>query len=390
MTKYLAFVLLIPFTLQAQKAKSTGLKSNYHYIHYAIDESFNAPIYGLTITEQSSCGGLVPYKVMKTPLTSPDPRTRLYVNSLPSQAKYFTQAKDLLGNLFTKHLLFTHFEIDANNIILDKQMTKNARKMGPDYPNLFYLEFHTSVPVKVKATYHGSKAFPTLDTNSKAVGVKTLRFPMDHQFGKNAPDILINGYPTEAALISAWNKYGKKAQVQWRDKAISNFLVPLFLEYKTKHISYSYFSQCKIYSDKNKKGGFEEIVHAAELFVTTLNKIEGDFSLGKFKKYWTVEHQANFKKCYNTWNAFFQENELDLTKGNSSMSAEYKQKVFLNYLYSLTFTGQFDEAERLIAENIAKKLKAGIIFDMKRMRTLNNYLKREFEAHWREKGWVKS
>ena len=390
MKKIITLLLVLPILISAQKAKSSKLKSNYHYIRYAIDESFNAPVYGLTITEQSSCGGLVPYKVMKTPLVSPDPRTRLFVNSVPIQPNNFSQARDIVNNLIAKHVPFTHFEIDANNIILDKQITKNAKKMGPDYPDQFFLEFNTSVPVKVKATYHSSKPFPTLDTNSVAYGLKTLRFPIDFQFGTSGPDVLINGYPTEAALIKAWTKYGKKAQVQWRDKAISGFLVPVFFNYKKKYISYEEFDQCKIYSDKNKKGGFEELVHTAETFIATLNKIEGDYKLRKIKKYWTAEHQVKFMECSQVWKNFFNENGMDLTKGTGTISAEYKQKVFLNYLYSLSFTGQFDEAERLISENVGKKLKSGNLTDMERMRVLNRYMQKEFAAHSREKGWVKS
>jgi len=389
MKKIIVLLLALPLFVSAQKAKSTSLKSNYHYIRYAINEAYNSPIYGLTITEQSSCGGLVPYKVMKTPLVSPDPRTRLYVNSLPKQPKNFSQARDIVNNLIAKHTPFTHFEIDANNIVLAKQITKNAKKMGPDYPEQFYLEFHTSVPVKVKATFHSFKGIVTLDTNSVEQGVKTMRFPMDVQFGKAAPDILMNGYPTEAALIKAWTKYGKKAQVQWRDKAIESFLVPVFFNYKKKHISYEEFDQVKIYSDKNKKGGFEELVHAAETFIATLNKMEGDYKLGKLKKYWTPEHQAKFMECSKVWENFLNENGMDLTKGSGNVSAEYKQKVFLNYLYSLTFTGQFEEAERLIAENMSKKIKAGIFSDMERMRVLNRYMQKEFKAHSGAKGWVK-
>ena len=389
MKKIIVLLLIFPLFINAQKAKSTSLKSSYHYIRYAISEVYNAPIYGLTITEQSSCGGLVPYKVMKTPLVSPDPRTRLYVNSLPTQPKNFSQARDIVNNLIAKHTPFTHFEVGANNIVLAKQITKNAKKMGPDYPEQFYLEFHTSVPVKVKATFHGNTPMQTLDTNSVGQGVKTMRFPMDVQFGKAAPDILMNGYPTEAALIKAWTKYGKKAQVQWRDKAIESFLVPVFFNYKKKHISYEEFDQLKIYSDKNKKGGYEELVHTAEKFISTLNKIEGDYQLGKFKKYWTAEHQVSFKECNQVWKNFLTTNGMDLTKGNGNVPAEYKQKIFLNYLYSLTFTAQFEEAERLISENVGKKLKSGILTDIERMRVLNTYMQKEFAAHSRSKEWVK-
>jgi len=43
----------------------------------------------------------------------------------------------------------------------------------------------------------------------------------------------------------------------------------------------------------------------------------------------------------------------------------------------------------LISENINKKLKAGILFDMKRIRTFNERLRMEFEVHSNSKAWVR-
>jgi len=388
MKTFLFLILAFPFALTAQKAKSTGLKSNYHYMRYAQDESLSAKYFALTITEHTSCGGLIRHRVMNTPLAAVDARTRLYVNAVPSQRKYFTQAKDLIHNLIAKKIPFTHFEVVASDIDLRKQTTRNAKK-GGDGPEKYYLYFEGDVPVTVRATYKGAKIVETLDTNSNAKGAKILRFPMDFQFGAHGADIMPNGYPTEGVLLAAWKEYGKKAQMQWRDKAISEFLQPIFLTYKMKYITYEKFTSCKIYSDKNKKGGFDHLVDAAQLLIATLDEIDDDFKLGAFKKYWTIEYQNRISACRKTWKTFLEDQGMDLTQGDNVVSAEYKQKVFLNYLHSLMFTGQFDETERLIAENKGKKLKAGTLFDMRRIRMLNTQLKLEFDAHAEAKGWVR-
>lgn len=358
-------------------------------MQFALNESFNAKYFALTITEHTSCGGLIPHSVKKSPLVSSDTRTRLFVNSVPKQPKYFIQSRDLANNLLVKNISFTHFEIIASDINLVNQTTKDAQKVKNGPNNLFYLEFRTDIPVSVKATFHGVTTTTTLDTNSTAVGVHILRFPMDFQFGSNGPDALRNGYPSEGALIGAWKKYGKHVQSQWRDKAISTFLTSVFSSYKEKYISFSKYAQSKVYSDKNKKGGFEKIVSTAEVFKATMDEIESDFKQGVFNKYWTAEYQRRFLECSQTWKQFLDENGTDLTNGDKLVSAEYKQKFFLNYLNALMFSGQFEKVSLLIEENSVKKLKAGVLFDMKRIGKFNDRLRLEFEAHSNAKGWVK-
>jgi len=358
-------------------------------MQYALNESFNAKYFTLTITEHSSCGGLIPHNVKKSPLVSSDPRTRLFVNSVPKEPKYFVQSRDLANNLRAKNISFTHFEIVASDINLANQTTKDAQKVKNGPNNLFYLEFRTDIPISVKATFYGNTTTTTLDTNSTAVGVHILRFPMDFQFGSNGPDALRNGYPSEGTLIAAWKKYGNYAQSQWRDKAISTFLTSVFTQYKEKHISFSKYAQSKVYSDKNKKGGYEAIVSNAEVFKATMDEIEADFKQGSFKKYWTTEYQRRFSECSQVWKQFLDENGTDLTVGNKLISAEYKQKIFLNYLNALMFSGQFDKVQLLIETNINEKLKADILFDMKRIRAFNEHLRMEFEAHSNAKGWVR-
>jgi len=390
--KHIFYFLIFfsPFILPAQKAKLTTLKSNYHYMRFALDESYNEKFYVFTITEQSSCGGLVPYTVKKTPLVSSDSRTRLYTNSVPKQGKYFMQSKEPVENLIAKRTPFTHFEIETADIQLNNQTTKNAQKNLSSTENLYYLEFRAIVPISVKATFYGNKTTLTLDTNSNGITQSILRFPMDYQFGTSAPDIKVRGYSTEASLIAAWKKYGRRAQVQWRDIAISKFITPVFLNYKKRYISYSEFTQSKIFSDKNKKGGYDQLVSAAELFISTMDEIEGDFKRNDFKKYWTKEYQRRFLECSETWQKFIEDNGNDLTKGDNLVSAETKQKIFLNFLKSLMFTGQFSRVEELIVENSSKKLKAGILFDMKRLKVFNQQLKLEFDVHSKEKGWYKA
>ena len=292
--------LFIPLMSFSQKAKASSIKVNYHHKRYALNERLSSKYYALTITEQTSCGGLVPYSVKKTPLVSSDIRTRIYTNSFPNHTKDFYQAKDLLGNLISKHIPFTHFEIETGDIDLRNQVTKNANKKPSSPDKKYYFEFRMRVPVSLTATFKGAFKVKTLDTNSNNIGFQTLRFPMDYQFSSNGPDVKRAGYLSEGELLAAWKKYGKHVQVQWRDRAISKFLSPILSSYKLKYITHEEFLQCKIYSDKNKKGGYDELVSTADLFAATIKEIDADYKQGNYNKFWEQEYQNRFLKCSKT------------------------------------------------------------------------------------------
>lgn len=367
----------------AQKAKSTGIKCDYHHMRYPEKVELSAKFWALSLTEQSACQGAIPYAKKQTPMVATDPRSRFYMNLVGNKGKFYYQAKDLISNLNAKKTPYIHFELETRDINIISQVTKN-KKPGAD-PQ-YNLIFEMRTPVILKATRRGDMNVELLDTNNLSSDTYWFAFPQDAQLG-TAPDIKPNGYPNEAELLAAWRKYGKTAELQWRDKMITGFLRYTFANFIDNNIQHEEWNSIKIYSDKNKKGGYDEIVDAAELFSNTFEEIDADYKAGKRDKFYTEEYQTRLMKCHDTWKAFLAKYDFDVSSKDGDVSDSYKQDILLNYVYSLIFTKQFDEAKKQIDHFLTQEIKAGTNSDLKRLRRLNEQFQTEYNANAERMGW---
>ncbi len=384
--KHLLLLFSITFSsaLLAQKAKPVGINCKYRHMRFTEQPNLSAKYWALTITEQTACQGAIPYSVKHSPLTGIDERSAFYMRQIPSQATFFTQTRDLIGNLQNKQTPFTHFELETGDIQLNNQITKNA-KPGAEIAQ-YYMTFAVRAPIKLTATRKGDINTLVLDTNATQTKEYFLRFPMDVQLG-TAPDIKGNGYPTEAELLAAWRKYRKKTELQWRDKIISEFLAPIFREYKQTYIQYEEWNSCKVYSDKNKKGGYDHLVEAAELFRATIEAINEDYKSGHFKKFYLSEYQDQFNKCLAVWKGVLESFEFDVTSNDNAIDADARQKILLNYIQTLIYTKQFEEAEQLMANYLAQDIRNVTHSDLRRLQRINEQFAREYKANAERYAW---
>lgn len=337
----------------------------------------------MSITEQSSCQGAIPFSQMQTPLIATNPRSRFYMNLVANKGKDFYQVMDNIGNLDIKKTPYIHFELNTSNITIVSQATKN-KKPAPD--GQYSLLFEMRTPVSITATHKGDMNVVLMDTNNLSSKTYWLRFPQDATLG-TAPDIKPNGYSDEAELLAAWRKYGKTAELQWRDKMISEFLRGVYFEFTQEFIQFEEWDVVKIYSDKNKKGGYDDIVDAAETFRATFDEIDADFKAGKFNKFYTDEHQTRLTSCLETWKSFLAKHDFDVITKDGDVSDEYKQEMLCNYIHALIFTKQFDEAEKQIALYLTKDVRSGTNADLKNLRKLNIQFQKEYTAHADRLGW---
>ena len=378
------FLIVLTASLSfGQKAKSKSINCKYHHMRYPENVELSAKLWALSIVEQSSCQGAVPYRVSQTPLVATHPRSQFYLNQVAKKGKFFYQAKDRISNLDAKKTPYVHFELETRDITIASQHTKNKKPGAEPQYNLI---FEMRTPVILKATRKGDMNEVLLDTNNFSAKSYWFAFPQDAQLG-TAPDIKPNGYPTEAELLAAWRKYGKKAEMQWRDKMIGEFLRTTFFNFTNTYIKFEAWDVIKIYSDKNKKGGYDEIVDAAETFNNTFTEIDADYKAGSMAKFYTDEYQNRLKACLETWKGFLAKHDFDVSSKDGEVSPEYKQKILLNYIHALIFTKQFDEAEQQIALYLTKEIKAGTNSDLKRLRRLKNQFQIEYEANAARMGW---
>ena len=368
----------------AQKAKSTGINCKYHHMRYPENIELSAKLWTLQLTEQSSCQGAIPYTQKHTPLSGADKRSAFYMNLIGSKGKFFYQAKDRISNLEVKKTPHIHFDLETRDISIVSQITKN-KKPGAEVAQ-FNLIFEMRTPVILTATHKGDMNVELLDTNNFSTKSYWFAFPQDAQLG-TAPDIKPSGYPTEAALLAAWRKYGKKAELQWRDKMIREFLSPVCFNFINEYIQFEEWDAVKIYSDKNKKGGYDHIVNAAEIFKNTLTEIDTDYKAGNFAKFYTQEYQQRLMKCRETWKGFLAGYDFDIVSNDGEVKADYKQKILLNYIHALIFTKEFEEAEKQISHYLSQEIRSVTNFDLKKLRRLNKQFQKEYEANAARLGW---
>lgn len=381
-------VLLLPLFSLGQKAKQDKLNCSYKYMYYPTNLKLSSHYFVLTVTEQSSCQGLIPYKVMRTPYSGLDQRANFYLGLVPQQNGFFAASKDLLENSVRKEEPITHIEINASDIVLRNQSTGNAKTATDQTPNRYFFVFDASVNVSCRISRVGDMNQLILDTNSANQQRYAFQFPMNVQLAQSV-DFSSNGFATEGQLIAAWKKYGKEAERQWRDKIISDYLKNVLFDYKQTYIQCEKYDVCRVISDKNKKGGYDEIVQAAALFQATMKEINTDYENKVYSKYWTVEYQNRLKSCLETWKAFLDQDNFDVTVEDNLIDAEYRQDILINYIQGLMFTGQFNEAHTLIDHYSRQSLKSSKVFELEALKRFCTVLEQEFSQHATSMNWVR-
>lgn len=378
----LSFLLLGSISF-SQKANDDALSCKHRHLRYPQRVELSANVWALNIVEHPSCQGLVLSLNREATRMDIERRAVFYLGQIPSQAKFFSQSSQNVASMTNAKTPFIHFEMETRDISLRTQDVKKAQS-GTTFT--FLIAVH--VPIELRATHKGDMVASLLDTNNTTAKLRYFTFPGDAQLG-TAPDIKPNGYPTEAELQAAWRKYGKTAEMQWRDKVISEFMYPILWDFKQTFIQFEDWNTFKVYSDKNKKGGFDHIVQAAELFHNTIAEIDADYETGSTMKFYTEEYQARFKQSLEIWKTFLAEFDNDVIEKDENVSAEYRQKILLNYLHALVFTAQFDEAQAQIDLYLKQDVRSGTRFDLEQIGRLNTQLKTEYTAHAQRLGWKK-
>lgn len=379
----------LPLVTFAQKANDDVTRRSYHHLVYPLNEELSASEFGMTVNENLSCFGTIPGRIYTTPLAEVDPRATFYLNLVPTQRFFFYQSRDLVSNLLKANKKFIHIELETSDLYLSKQTTK-SQMMGTTL--LYYLSFEGGMQINLTVTSEGEKPVVMIDTSAtnSSADKREYRFPLDGSFTTQTLDTKINGYPSEAELLAAWRKYSTSFMKQWRDKYITDFVYPTLFHFKKEQIIHEEWSNCKIYSDKNRKGGYDHIVEAATLFNAAIDAMDDDYKKDDFRKCWKAEHQENFVKAGKIWNKFLAESNFDVTVDDNLISDDYRQEMLLNYIQAQIFTGNFTKANELIESYSKQKLKTSTLYKLTELLSLSSELEKEFNAHATNHGWVKT
>ncbi len=166
-----------------------------------------------------------------------------------------------------------------------------------------------------------------------------------------------------------------------------DFLRPVCSNFMKEFIQYKETINVKVYSDKNKRGGFDDLVNAAELFQNTMAEIDADFEAGNLMKMYTEEYQRRLIECRTIWDQFLKKYNYDVLTNDGPIKAENKQKILLNYALSLIFTKEFEEAEKLINRYLSLDLRSLVSSNLRTYSSLNEQLREEYRFHAEAMGW---
>ena len=387
-TLFTLTLFTLSFFSTAQKANDVALKTNFHYLNYPEREGVSTKYYAMSISEEYACDGAVPAKTYTTPIVA-DPRGKFYLNMVPGEKSFFIQAKDLYGNMISKKEDFTDITIHASDIRLTNQRVDEKPKPKEMAERVYFLSFEVSVPAEITIRRRGDRDEVLLEANSNTVKSKRMTFPTDVTFSSKVTDVERNGYNSKDDLMAAWNKYKKHSTMEWRDKLLTEFLKPVYSEYKQRFMLYEVWDQAKIYSDKNKNGGFDHIESAATNFIAVFDAIENEYKANKFAKQWTKEHQEQLNVSLKVWESFLAETNFDVVTNDKFVSNSYRQKILLNYVQGLILTGQFDKADEVIETQLNADIKSGTGTDLKSLKRTLDFERNQFDIYAGSKGWVK-
>lgn len=378
-----AISLIVSFSF-AQKPKQFGINCKFRHLRYPENIQFSANQWAVTIIDQSREGDLLHQEIRETPLNKMWKSARIYSRLIGSKPGYYEEASKNRDILDATETPYIYYRIEKRDIvILEQEVTDNGSNAGESRYNLV---FTMRTPVFLTATFRGDTSVVLLDTNNFTFRTSRFTFPRDAKLGKGE-DIKPKGYPSEVELFAAWQKYGKQAEEEWSEKMTKEFLRPVCSAFIQEFIQYEEQIGGKIYTDKNKKGGFDDLVNAAEIFRNTMDEIDADYQAGSLMKMYTEEYQRRLIECRTIWDEFLKKYDYDVLSQDGRIKAEHKQKILLNYILSLIFTKEFEEAEKLINQYRSLNLRSSVSSDLRTYWYLNEQLRDEYRFHAEAMGW---
>ena len=372
----------------AQKANSKSSALTAQTISFPANERLSTKEYGFVLTESAACEGLILPRTITTPIAA-DERGRFINTLIGTHQGFFYEGKNTIQNFEAAGKPLTVFNINVDDIWLKNQTTHNQMGSLDETAGTFYYTFEVSVPISVKAERIGDFSQVVNDTNATALSVRTVRFPHDFRFLKTAPDAKPQGYGSKIELQNAFNNYRKFAMKQWRDEEIQRFLSDYFKWYLLNYIEHKTYHRFTYYTDKNKKGGYENIVEAASYLEQAYELMSGNFDNKIYCKQWCPDIQSKIESAYQIYKSFMESIDFDVLSDSPNMKESYKQEMLSIYVLSLLLTGRFEEARSLIQRYKSQKIQGKVKIDFIRWEELSYLWEKEFLSRGADFDWVR-
>ena len=375
MKKNLLHVLLfcVPFLSSGQKENTISRKVFVPLVHYGIYEDLHASYYSLEIRENYvGKDGVFQSNYYDGTSVSREETPYIYLISTLNQTSRSSSPHEML---LTSTNQFLHIELEVNDLVITQEEyashpLKLLRKHEMDVS--FYLNAHLRISLVKK---EGKQIL--LDVFTTPETIYNKQFLADYK-PEDGVSLTAN---SKDEVEQLWAILKHHARLQWRRQAIEQSLKPLIKEYNDLYTTSESLRSVLFYSDKNRKGGFDEIVNAENKFRAAVKNAGYDlFKESRVSKvFWVHEIQKDIGQCLKIWEDFL------LTK---NISDDYRKKISYNYILGLIFTGQFDRAKEILKDP-SHPFKPLPHADLKEINKWLTPLEREFNNLAEQKGWVR-
>jgi len=331
-----ATFFLILFNTFSQKAKVENEHLKAHMIKYASEEYLNQGGFYYEVEEKNALQFSKESKdyVFGTVKTPNNLRKDFYRNYMPNVAipplTYPFKSKEKLYEEEKGFLEFKFFFGDSyisSKDLNTSQITVNEKKLDQYNYNLDIKLF-----CNVSVFYTNEKGEQRLLFTKSDYTYSVKKFPATPLSNKGALDLFVSKDESTLSL---------------RDDAIKAYIKEIHGETAKKYCNTLDKDRVLIYTDKNKNGGFDDVVEAAHLFSQAINFIKDQIEQNNYIGLNEVDSVRNrILKANVIWKAHLEEVKFDLNSKDKLITDDFVQSMMQNYIRGLIYTEQWEEARK--------------------------------------------
>jgi hypothetical protein len=345
---------LITSSLNAQKAKTDTENIKVSRVKYAKKELLEASGYTYMIVDE----GDPDYHIQAETFLSGKPNAssqgqliRIMTGGFDSIRVLNLKHEDVLGT----QKPFFHVEMHMKNVLLANNTLKTHNvKSGETMLKMFYYEVQVLLNATMKINYwnHGNKVIADTVNNEYV----TMKYPQDFRSNSISPNNL-NGFLTANELMASYNQLQGELRKNWKSIEASRWFKNNMKKLNDDYAHQVYKETIVFWTDKNKKGGYDDIVKAANYFQMAMQYVNDNTENKNYINYWSDTIQKMLLTSTQLWENRLKEINMEFKSSDPLLSDDFVRCMHINYMRGLIYSGQWEKAyERL---NLAVKSDVG-------------------------------
>lgn len=371
-------LLLLPFTFLAQKENTKRDQTLVNIYHLAPDLHLKVDQFTFSIQESylGTDGNFYEHTV-NSPYIGPLQSINAYLKAMGGLTSVRYSDKSDFMTLQQNNIPFIHFEIEASDLqFLSEQEKRPLVRLNDNY-NLKLVYF---LQASVKLTHvHGDQLTPFADTVISINQRFEKQFPKDYRTPSHGKLTA----KSKDSLNILWIQHRQMVKESWRMNAVNDLIAAAVKSYNERCISGAVTHYFRCYTDRNKKGGFDELVKASDLFEATMKTVHKRGSVSnttELNHFWSADVQKNLASCRTIWKNFLE---------TKTISDNLRSKLTFNYALSSLLLGDFEAFHEVMGNSVPKPFRVIDSVDQGYLLDKMKIIQPEFEMHAKQRNWVR-